>query len=275
MRPLPFSTLLVMTLAACMLVGCASREAVLPPPPGTDADIADAERVGRIMAVHDIAAAQATEEMFRIGVTPSFDAGFAGWITVPDLNGIVVRFVGNDAGRPSAFYDITVSDAGSTVTKLTPPEPLPPLQQAAFRARQLAMDSAVLDCADHYNTVVFQDPVQPGDDWQVYLIPATTVAGRIMLGRQLHLRVAADGRSIVGERALSKDCGFVDRGAVPSDGKLKLLYVTNLATATPNESHVFLNLLEGLPVAVGTSLGSWVIVDGKIRYLGRPNPPGA
>ncbi|MFN8626386.1 MAG: hypothetical protein U0587_10470 [Candidatus Binatia bacterium] len=244
---------------------------MLPPPPGTDAEIAEAERFGRIILVHDAAAAQATDELIRIGATPTNQTGVLGWITVPSSEGLIVRFVGNVSGRYAALYDVTFSPVGTPSAKhLTPPEPLPPLQSAAFEARQLAIASTSLDCSDRYNTVVFQDPVG-NDDWYVYLLPATTATGRVMVGREVRVLVSSAGKRVLESRALSKDCMYIDRSAVPAGAKEEALLVTNLLTPTPNESHVFLSLHEGLPFAVGTSLGAWMVTDGKIRYLGPTN----
>lgn len=49
-------------LAVLLSSACSTRLAVLPPPPGTEAGIAEAERLGRMMLVHDVAAARATDE---------------------------------------------------------------------------------------------------------------------------------------------------------------------------------------------------------------------
>jgi hypothetical protein len=256
-------------IVAAAVAACGARQPVaVPPPPGTEQDIAEAERLGRIMFVHDTVAADATDALVGMGVTLSADNGFLGWITVPEPDGIVVRFVGELAGRPVALYDVGFSAGPAVVKRLDPPAPLPRAQVAAFYARQTAIESATLDCSNRYNTVVFQDPMAAGDDWYVYLLPATTVTGRVVVGRQLRLRISEDGARVLDTRALSKDCMYVDRTATPAQGQPRALIVTSLVSPVPNESHVFLNLHERLPVAVATSLGRWMVVDGKIEYFG-------
>jgi len=247
---------------------------VIPPlpPTGTDAEVAEAERFGRMIFVHDAAASHATDESIRIGTTPTSQPEILGWITVPSAEGIVVRFVGVASDQYAAFFDVSFSPDGRPLAKaLDPLDPLPPLQSTAFAARQLVVASTSLDCSDRYNTVVFQDPEGTTDDWYVYLLPATTVTGRVMVGRQLRVRVSSDGKQVLENRPLSKHCMHLDRSDMPADAVAQAVFVTNLETSAPNESHVFLSLREGLPFAVGTSLGAWMVTDGRIRYLGHTN----
>lgn len=251
---------------------CSVKTVPLPLPHGREAEIAEAERIGRLILIHDVAAARATDELMRIGIVPTNQTGILGWIVVPSSEGLVVRFVGKVADRYSAFYDVTFSPDGTPAAKrLTPAETLPALHSTAFEARQLAIASASLDCSDRYNTVVVQDPLGTSDNWYVYLLPATTVTGRVMVGRQVRVLVSSDGKNVLESRPLSKDCMHMDRSTVPAGAKEEALFVTNLVTPTPNESHVFLSLHEGLPFAVGTSLGAWIVAEGRIRYLGPTN----
>ncbi len=259
-------------MLALALAACSTRPVAHPLPPATGTEIAEAERLGQMILVHAAAAAQATDGLIRVGVTPSNETGVLGWITVSTPEGIVVRFVGENAGTYAALYDVSFSAHGTPSAKrLSSPEPLPLVQLSAFKARQLAIASASLDCAERYNTVVFQDPFGANGDWHVYLLPATTVPGRVMVGRQLRILVSADGSQVLENRALSKDCMYVDRSAMPPAAAAKAIFLTNLVTPTPNESHVFLSLHERMPFAVGTSLGAWMVADGRIRYLGPTN----
>ncbi|MEO8601843.1 MAG: hypothetical protein ABI629_04635 [bacterium] len=280
--------------AAMSLLGCAGKRGVLavallavvcagcspaphphppPPPPGTEAEIADAERLGQILVNHDVAASRATDALMRMGVpvTSGVATGIIGWITVPGPTGLVVRFVGKSDGELAAFYDVRFSLQGVALpTRLDPPEPLRESEAAAYRARQIAIEQSTLDCSDRYNTVVFQDPMAPGDDWLVYLLPATTVVGRVMVGRQLRVVVSEDGSQVIEQRALSKDCLALDPPPQQKPAPVAI-FVTNLSSPTPNESHVYLNLLHGSPFGVATSLGHWMVVDGTISYLGAQN----
>jgi hypothetical protein len=254
------------------MAACGGRPVPVVLPPGTDAEIAETERLGRTILAHDTAASRATDELIRIGVVPSNEIRALGWITVPGPEGIAVRFVGEENGQYVALYDVTFApDDAPLAKRLSPAEPLPPAQVAAFDARQLAIANTTLDCSDRYNTVVFQDPVGAGDDWHVYLFPATTVPGRIMVGRVLRLLISPDGKRVVENGALSKDCMYIDRSTAPAGAEPQALWLTNLLTPTPNESHVFLSLREELPIAVGTSLGAWMVSEGRIGYLGPTN----
>ncbi len=89
-----------------------------------------------------------------------------------------------------------------------------------------------------------------------------------MVGRQLRSRIAADGSQVLDSGALSKDCMVINLSEMPATGKRPLVTLTNLVSPTPNESHVFLTLLHRVPFVVATSLGNWLVVDGKISYLG-------
>jgi hypothetical protein len=253
------------------LLGCATTPppTVQAPPAGTEQEIADAERLGRLILMHDVAAWRATDEVMRIGASPQSAPGVQGWITVPEADGMRVRFVGETDDRVLAYYDVTFSTQGvPTATRLVPPVPLLAEHMAAFRARQTALRDTPLECSDRYNTVAFKDPMAAGDDWIVYVIPATTVTGRVMAGRHHKLKVSEDGSRVLENRPLSKDCLAIDDSEIPAGAKRLALATTNLVTATPNESHVFLSLQSNLPFAVGTSLGAWMVSDGRIRYLG-------
>jgi hypothetical protein len=258
------------------LAGCATApppRAEQPPPAGTEQAISDAERLGRLMLMHDVAAWRATDEVVRIGASPQSAPGVEGWITVPDANGMLVRFVGDADGRVLAYYDVTFSAQGiPTASRLVPPVPLPAEQAAAFHARQTAMANTPLDCSDRYNTVAFKDPMAAGDDWIVYVMPATTVTGRIMAGRQHRLKISEDGTRVLESRALSKDCMAIDQSQIPAGAKKVAVSTTNLVSPTPNESHVFLNLQNNVPFVVGTSLGNWIVSEGRIKYLGATAP---
>jgi len=256
---------------AVLCSACTSRKAPPPLPPDVEPQIVEAERLGKILLIHDSAAAHATDLLFRAGaITTGSTNTIRGWITVPEVESLTVRFVGVEAGRSVAIYDVTLSSGREPVMRrLDPPEPLPAAQQAAFDARQTAIAGTALDCSDRYNAVVFQDPYRAGEEWLVYLLPATTVSGRVMVGRHYRIRVSADGKQVLERTPLSKDCMYVDRPSAAPAGKVAALYATNLLSPTPNESHVFLSLREGLPFAVATSLGNWIVDAGRIRYLGR------
>ncbi|MDX2167741.1 MAG: hypothetical protein SF182_11780 [Deltaproteobacteria bacterium] len=265
--------LLVALLLA--LAGCSSAArppaTVQAPPPDSEADIADAERLGQMLFVHDMAAWQATDALARAGAIQA-DSPVRGWITVPQPTGMLVRFIGAPDGTPVAFYDVMLTaHSPPAVQRWDRPAPLPADQAAAARARATAMASATLDCSDRYNTVVFRDPMAAGDDWLVYILPATTVTGRIMVGRHERITVSEDGNQVRQRRALSQDCGYIDQSGIPAGASNVTLALTNLATPTPNESHVFLTLSHRLPFAVGTALGGWMVRDGRIAYLG-PTP---
>ena len=255
-----------LTLTLC---ACAVSVKPQPPPPGTEAEIAEVERIGRAVWVHDAAASRATDELVKVGAFATDAPLLLGWITVAEPDGLVVRFIGKSGGAYSAFYDVSFPRSGAAVVnRLSVPNPLPPAQIGAFRARQTAIDGATLDCSDRYNTVVLPNPIGVDGGWLVYLLPATTVQGRVMVGRQLRFLVSADGERIVESGALSKDCMYIDRNSIPAGAEVRVLFLSNLVTPTPNESHVFLSLQENVPFSVKTSLGIWMVLEGEISYVG-------
>src|SRR5262245_19263244 len=93
------------------LSACSAHRGPVPVPPGTDAEIADAERLGRVILLHDTAAARASDELARIGGFS--DGRVLGWITVPTSDGIDVRFVGKAGEGCAALYDVTFAADGT------------------------------------------------------------------------------------------------------------------------------------------------------------------
>jgi|SRR5712672_107339 len=107
-------------------------------------------------------------------------------------------------------------------------------------------------CPLSYKSIV----VGSGDNANVYFIAQSANQGDVDFGR--HYRVGRDGLTLS-----TKTC-FV-QPSPPSTAVA--MFITNVLSDTPTEFHVYLSLLRPLPILVGTRVGVWGVVNGKITFL--------
>ena len=122
-----------------------------------------------------------------------------------------------------------------------------------------------LRCAERYNTVVFRS--ERSDGWTVYLLAASDIAGKVMIGGHHRFEISSDGQTVKSQHALSQSC-LTFEGPVRANTVARV--VTHNVSPTPEATHVFINLLHGLPLGVATRDGIWIINEGKILFHGEP-----
>lgn len=247
--------LLLMFLAAALTLAPAAKAAEDPPAQVKAWPLPQTGAIGSSIFIQDRAAARATNVLLARfdGKPPS---GLIGWIVVPSGQDQLVRFLVGAPTAPRPGYDILVDRNG-------------PQQIARYHARNTAGSGiGALRCAARYNVVVLDDP--DSEDWLVWLLPSTTDADKVPMGGYYRFRIAADGRSVVEREQLSGGCLDLDRRQAGQNGQPAGL-VTNLVVASqPLEIHVFLSLLNRLPIYILAGEKMWAVQGAAIREL-NPN----
>jgi len=249
---------LVMFLSL-MLASAAQAQQTPTPPPIETWPLEKVSAMGVEIHAQDVAAWVATDALLaHLG---DGDPGkLAGWIVVRDGEHRLVRFVQADGQTLTAGFDIPVVDGVAGSVRDVRDQPLTSDEQARFRARQTAIDSmGPLRCSARPNSVVIENP--DGDGWLVWLLTSTTQAGVVPVGGHYRFLISEDGLSVVRRDQLSAGCLNMSRPE-ESQGRPTMLFVTQIVSDTPVETHVFLSLQSGLPIVVGVSQEKAYIVEG-------------
>jgi hypothetical protein len=226
--------------------------------------LSKAERVGKSLFEQDRAAWLATDRLVESnGQVP---AGVRGWVTVPSRDGWRVIFVQGEGDAYCSMLDVLVNANGAGPLRRSDTcERLTMDQRAMFLARQTALSALHDRCSEAYNTVVMP-PEGKNGAWAVYLLAATSEAGKVVVGGHVRVLVGDGGSKIVDYQPLSKACLTLDLPS-PDAGKAVALVVTHVLNDHPIETHVFVSLLHGLNLYVMTENALWSVDKGKIRLL--------
>jgi hypothetical protein len=252
------------TLAALLALACAGASGpaaeVAPASPEERAWLAAAEARGREMYELDRAAWRATDALFAEAADAASQS-VVGWIALPQQDGWLVRFLtAQPDGSFASRYDVLVGEDREALGSHTPPEPLPPEEQAMARARELGIASMTRRCSARYNTVVLRDA---SGEWRVYLLPATPDADEVVLAGFDLARVSADGRELLEFAPLSRSC--VAQRADPSAAAY---YITHSLHPLPIDTHVFTSLTSGRALFVVTDDSTtWKVEGGRIERM--------
>jgi len=139
---------------------------------------------------------------------------------------------------------------------------------AQFNARNLALSNIDAHCSNRYNTVVLRDPEKNG--FIVYALAATTDVDTILVGGHYRFTITGSGDQIQQKDKLFNSCLALDKTpeGLPPGADLAAYYMTHIVSATPVETHVFLNLMHKKPFHVGTPDNIvWEINNGKISRV--------
>jgi len=235
------------------------------PPPIRAFDIPTIERLGAMIYRQDRAAWLATDVLVAQVSDPN-GAGLRGWIVEGEGDKDKVRFLRDTGAGLEAGYDIVVDAKGAGAMVEPADRSLTAQERAAFAARQTAARRLPGACRAGYNTVVIHDV--EGDGWLVWLLAPSPASGVIPIGGHYRFSISADGGTVNRVDALSTSCLTIDRAQVPKDAKGAVMFVTHLVSPTPVETHVFLSLMYGMPIAVGTGKDTiWGVDNGKISRL--------
>ncbi len=226
--------------------------------------IAETGRLGQAIWRQDGAVARATDALLAQsgGKAPE---GLIGWIVTPEGDAQRVRFLAGEPDTPRAFKDVVVDaqfKAGVVIDAENPE--LTPEELAQFAARNSAAQAiGPLRCAARYNAVVLKDT--DGEGWLVWLLASTTQANIVPMGGHYRFHVSADGKTVEKREQLSGGCLDMDRRQAQQGGQTVGL-VTNIVVAPqPLEVHVFLSLLNRLPIYAMAGDKLWAVEGARIR----------
>lgn len=265
----------LVSLFAALSLGLASaaQAADDAPPPQVEAwPLRQTGAIGSAIFVQDRAAARATDALLaRFGGKPP--EGLIGWIVVPNGEDQLVRFLVGDPAAPRPGYDILVDKNGRAGAVIEAADAdLPDDQAVRYFARNTAAAGiGALRCAARYNAVVLDDP--DGDGWLVWLLAATTDANKVPMGGHYRFHVSADGRAVEKREQLSNSCLDMDRRQAGQDGQPVALMTTVIVAPQPLEVHVFLSLLNRLPIYVAAGDKLWGVQGARIQEIDTSKNP--
>ncbi|AYG95204.1 hypothetical protein D8I30_08440 [Brevundimonas naejangsanensis] len=195
------------------------------------------------------------------------DHGLIGWIVVEQGDAQLVRFVRGDPAAPRPGYDILVDKTGRPGPAVKSKDVvLPDDQIARYLARATALANiGALRCTASFNPVVLDDP--DGDGWLVWLLAATNDVDVVPMGGHYRFHLTADGRTVEKREQLSSGCLNMDRRKAGQSGQPAALFTTVLVASQPLEVHVFLSLLNRLPIYVGAGDKIWSVEGAAIREI--------
>ena len=259
---------LVSLFAALSLsLGSAAQAADDAPPAQVEAwPLQQTGAVGTSIFFQDRAAARATDALLaRFGGKPP--EGLIGWIVVPNGEDQLVRFLLGDPSAPRPGYDILVDKNGRAGAVMeTADAALPDDQAVRYYARNTAASGiGQLRCAARYNAVVLDDP--DGDGWLVWLLASTTDANKVPMGGHYRFHISADGRTVEKREQLSGGCLDLDRRQSGQNGQPVGLVTNVIVAPQPLEIHVFLSLLNRLPIYVAAGDKLWGVQGALIREI--------
>ncbi len=228
------------------------------------AEIAFAERVGRMIFEKDRAAWVATDVLLA-ATTEEEKRGIQGWVTVETESGWLVSFLAGSAEEPCSPFKVVIGDFEPMLLKLETCEALDERSAAMFRARQTAIANLGERCPTNYNTIVLPADVADEEGWLVYLLSASSEPDKIVAGGHVRFLMSPDGGTVTKRTPLSNTCLTLERMGEDVDPVAQV--VTHVISDTPIETHVFLNLSEELALYVITDVGMWSVDDGKLRWI--------
>ena len=212
-----------------------------------------ATRRGRLLAAIAHAGQVGTQDMLAHVSNPD-GAGIAGWIAVPEGNGVTVIFYAAGAGTapPSSVYRLSIVGGRVTgretfLTGTRPPLGPHEARMAAARAATDALDHH--PCAgDEFNVFVLP-PAAPDAPIDVYQFSPQTQRGHFPLGGHFKSTIARDS-SVVASAPLAATCADLAVPDVPAGQEPHPLTITDTDDPLPTELHVFLSMWTNRPLVV-------------------------
>ena len=239
-----------LALTACLPAGARAQSADAAPTPVPIEEWSQAKVVamGKEIFRQDTAAWQGTDALiaFLNGAQPT---GLKGWIVEPAGNDQRVRFLIVDEAGTRAGWDVIVSERGAGAVTVPADGTLTAEELARFQARRTAMDNiGRLRCSRNLNTAVVDDP--DSDGWLVWLLTSTTDANIVPMGGHYRFRISADGLSVLQRDMLTNGCLNMPRAQPGAQGAPVGLWVSQIVSHGPVETHVFLSLQNRMPIYV-------------------------
>lgn len=221
--------------------------------------------MGQEIYRQDTAAWLATDALLAVH-RPDSLPDLRGWIVVPAGDGLKVRFLREGPSGYKIGWDVVVT--GDKAGPLTQPSDgsLTPAETAQWQARQTAIANiGTLRCSANLNAMVVADP--DSDNWLVWILTATTDANIVPVGGHYRFRISADGLTMIRRDQLSVGCLNMERPPADRSDPLDSLFVTQIVSSGPVETHVFLSLQNRIPIYVMHGDTTFVVDGDCIRDI--------
>jgi hypothetical protein len=218
--------------------------------------------MGRAIYEQDRAAWRATDALVA-AISPEDLAKVRGWVVEPSGQDQRVRFLkATDDGVEAGWDIIVTGDRAGKVEPATDPA-LTESESAQFAARQTAAaNPGPLRCSATANSVVLKDP--DSDGWLVWILTSTTDAGIVPVGGHYRYRISADGKTVLHRDQLSNGCLNMPKQQGPN-GQPAAMVVSQIVSAGPVETHVFLSLQNRIPIYVSAGDKLFAVDGARIR----------
>lgn len=196
-----------------------------------------------------------------------------GWVTEKKNDGWIVTFIGKKKKRDKAFYSVEVTNNKTKEGSLKvfkKGKSLTKFQRKMYRARKTAFGVKDLaGCSSNYNTVVLPQYGKKGKlkGFYVYLLAAMTRMDEVKIGGHYRISIKANGKKVEEVKPFSNSCI-----TMPRTEDTASIVVSHLLAETPEETHMFLSLQQGIPFYVVTTKNSitWRIENGNIDIINSP-----
>lgn len=228
--------------------------------------VESARRMGQLLYLYDNDTADASDAAQQFA-SDRRDPPVRGWLVERDSGAATVTFFGEQGDEPFPVYHVHLhgSTAAPVVEPAAPAELPTSEQRSMWRARKTALAAEVTRCSRAYNNVVLPGDALKLPGWLVYLIPATTEPGRILVGGYYRVHVSPQGDKVLSVTPFSKSCL-----ALPAQDTAAGAYFNHLLSDAPTETHVFLSRLHRKAMYVATRRGAWLVDGDAITFLGSP-----
>lgn len=136
-----------------------------------------------------------------------------------------------------------------------------------IKARIAALEKGANACSDRFNTIVI--PSQTSDEWDVYVLAATTDPKLVQVGGHVRVSVSKNSSNVTATMPLSKSCLALDKSGegLPEGATISALTVSHIVSPMPVAIHPYLNLLHEISLAVTSERGLWMVSSGNIELM--------
>lgn len=121
-------------------------------------------------------------------------------------------------------------------------------------------------CEGPYNTFIVKG-ANTQDPLLAYVVGTPDTSTGIMVGRHYRVELSPDGGEVLAVSSSTRSCLFIPAQLVPPGGRPAAVSVSHMLSSAPNEFHVFLSLLHGKPIYVGTDRATWKVDGARVSLV--------
>ncbi len=266
-----FSAICIVTLALIGTAGSistpsqaqASRDAPPLPVPIEEWSQAKVIAMGEEIFRQDTASWVATDALVA-ALGQAGTGEVRGWVVIPEGQNQRVRFFKPAANGVQAGWDVLVTDGRAGAVVPAADGTLSEEETARWNARlTAAANIGTLRCSQRLNAVVVRDP--DSDGWLAWLLTSTTDANIVPMGGHYRFRISADGRTVLRRDQLTNTCLNLPKDQAPRGAQSVGLVVSQIVSAGPVETHVFLSLQNRISIYVGAGDRMFAVEGASIR----------